>query len=298
MFLSFNGVPRSRIARLRPDGLLDPSFIPPALALNVLSLVVQTDGAVLVGGNSPSGTPVQQPVRLSAEGAMDSLFDSGLGVQITPSNFYYPANRPTVSALALQPDGRVLVGGIFNQYNGTPRIGLARLTQTLSASTAVSRKIHGTAGVFDLPLAGTPVVEPRSGGGAGEHQIVFNFGGPITFQSAFLDKGMGQVAGISGFGTEQVIINLSGVANAQRIRLTLTGVTNGAQSMDVSAPLGVLLGDTTGNGSVTATDVSQTKLQSGQPVSPSNFRTDVNASGSVNATDLGQVKAQAGTALP
>ena len=62
--------------------------------------------------------------------------------------------------------------------------------------------------------------------------------------------------------------------------------------------MGVLLGDTSGNGTVNATDVSQTKLQSGQPVTSANFREDVNANGSINATDVSSVKLKSGTSLP
>jgi hypothetical protein len=41
------------------------------------------------------------------------------------------------------------------------------------------------------------------------------------------------------------------------------------------------------------------KGQSGQPVTSSNFRTDVNVSGgSINASDIGVVKSRAGTSLP
>ena len=57
-------------------------------------------------------------------------------------------------------------------------------------------------------------------------------------------------------------------------------------------------GDTNGNGSVNSTDVSQTKLKSGQAVDVTNFRTDVNLSNSINATDVSAVKFKAGTALP
>jgi hypothetical protein len=65
-----------------------------------------------------------------------------------------------------------------------------------------------------------------------------------------------------------------------------------------AVPMGVLLGDVSGNGSVNATDVSQVKLQSGQPLTDINFRNDVNANGSINATDVSIVKLQSGTALP
>ena len=52
------------------------------------------------------------------------------------------------------------------------------------------------------------------------------------------------------------------------------------------------------DGSVNATDVSQTKLQSGVAVSAANFRNDVTVNGSINATDVSTVKLKSGTALP
>jgi hypothetical protein len=62
--------------------------------------------------------------------------------------------------------------------------------------------------------------------------------------------------------------------------------------------MGVLLGDTTGNRSVNASDISQTKGQSGTPVGASNFREDVTANGEINSSDISVVKAQSGTSLP
>jgi hypothetical protein len=62
--------------------------------------------------------------------------------------------------------------------------------------------------------------------------------------------------------------------------------------------MSVLLGDTTANASVNASDISQTKSQTGQPVGGGNFRTDVTVNGSINSSDIGVVKAQTGTALP
>jgi hypothetical protein len=49
---------------------------------------------------------------------------------------------------------------------------------------------------------------------------------------------------------------------------------------------------------VNATDVSLTRLQSGHPVTASNFRNDITVSGSINATDVSGVKLKSGTALP
>jgi hypothetical protein len=104
-------------------------------------------------------------------------------------------------------------------------------------------------------------------------------------------------------GGTEVSVDLSGVANAQRITITLLGVNDGTNTNDVAVRMGVLPGDTTGAGStgastVNASDIGQTKAQSGQPVTNANFRQDVNVSGTMTAADIGLVKSKAGTFLP
>jgi hypothetical protein len=62
---------------------------------------------------------------------------------------------------------------------------------------------------------------------------------------------------------------------------------------------GFLVGDTSGNGSVNTTDIGQTKAQSGQAVTTSDFRTDVTVNGgAISSSDIGLVKSAAGTQLP
>jgi hypothetical protein len=79
----------------------------------------------------------------------------------------------------------------------------------------------------------------------------------------------------------------------------LTGVVDSAGEVgNFSDTMGVLLGDTTGDGFVNSADISQTKSQSGQPVTSSNFREDVNADGFTNSADISLVKSKSGTALP
>ena len=60
----------------------------------------------------------------------------------------------------------------------------------------------------------------------------------------------------------------------------------------------MLIGDTNGNKAVNASDVAQTKQQSGMSVTSANFRSDVNVSGSITASDIAQVKANTGHAVP
>ena len=170
----------------------------------------------------------------------------------------------------------------------------------LVAQSTVSRKMHGAAGNFDinLPLTGSSGIECRGGGVTGDYQVVFTFASPVTFIGAVVTAGTGSVSSASGSGTTIVTANLTGVTNAQQITVTLQGVNDGTGTGDVSVQMGVLVGDTTGNGTVNASDIGQTKAQSGQAVTGSNFRTDVNVSGSINASDVSLVKSKSGTALP
>jgi len=95
-------------------------------------------------------------------------------------------------------------------------------------------------------------------------------------------------------------INLTGVTNAQTITVSLTNLTDSFSQVLPSVALGAsfLVGDTSGNGSVDSSDIGQTKAQSGNTVTASNFREDVNENGSINASDVSLVKSRSGTALP
>src|SRR6266446_2742470 len=168
------------------------------------------------------------------------------------------------------------------------------------AQSAFSRKVHGGAGTFDvpLPLAGNVGVECRSGGATNDYQMIINFATSVTVESAAVTSGTGSVSSLSGSGTPQITVNLTGVTNVQRITVTLHNVNNGTSTGDVPVSMGVLVGDVNGNGAVNASDVSLTKSQVGQAVSGSNFREDVNANGLINSVDVAQVKANVGTALP
>ncbi|MGI8436981.1 MAG: dockerin type I domain-containing protein [Chthoniobacterales bacterium] len=119
---------------------------------------------------------------------------------------------------------------------------------------------------------------------------------------AAVTSGAGAVASSSIDRTDphRYIVNLTGVSNRQTVKVTLDGVGDAAgnQTALISAQMGVLLGDTNGNGGVNASDVSDTKAQSGQPLSGGNFRSDANVSGVINASDIALVKGQAGSILP
>jgi hypothetical protein len=166
-------------------------------------------------------------------------------------------------------------------------------------SSAVSRKVHGAAGTFDvpLPLTGNVGVECRSGGATNDYQMIINFANSVTVGSASVTSGTGSVGSFSVSGS-QVTVNLTGVTNVQRITVTLINVNDGTHMGNVPISMGVLVGDVNGNAAVNASDVSLTKSQVGNPVTSSNFREDVNANGTISATDVALVKSDVGTALP
>jgi hypothetical protein len=172
-------------------------------------------------------------------------------------------------------------------------------SQAPMAQSAFSRKSHGAAGAFDvpLPLTGNIGIECRSGGATNDYQMIINFMTSVTVGSASVTSGTGSVSSFSVSGS-QVTVNLTGVTNVQRITVTLFNVNDGTSTGNVPVSMGVLVGDVNGNAVVNASDVSLTKSQVGNAASGSNFREDVNATGLINSVDVALVKSKVGTALP
>src|SRR5438132_14430129 len=113
------------------------------------------------------------------------------------------------------------------------------------AQSAFSRKTHGAAGTFDipLPLTGNVGVECRLGP---TYQMIIDFPSSVTVQSASVTSGTGMVSSFSVSGSE-VTVNLTGVTNAQRITVTLFNVNDGTHMGNVPVSMGVLIGDVNGN---------------------------------------------------
>ena len=102
------------IARLNTDGTFDNTFVNgPGIGFNavVSSLIIQTDGKIIAGGNftaynDGSAHVCTKIARLNTDGTFDTTFNSsGTGFDVT------------VSSLILQTDGKIVVGGSFTSYN-------------------------------------------------------------------------------------------------------------------------------------------------------------------------------------
>ena len=118
-FTEVSGQSHNVIARLNADGTLDVSFNanadPDVFA--VFCITVQPDGKILVGGQFEAfnGAEHSMITRLNANGTVDISFDPGAGADWI------------VSTIAVQPDGKILVGGNFTSFDGTARTGITRL---------------------------------------------------------------------------------------------------------------------------------------------------------------------------
>jgi uncharacterized delta-60 repeat protein len=135
-FYTINQQRVGEIVRLNSDGTLDPSFtIADNLFLQgepsepftsddfIYALAVQPDGKILVGGRFANEHSVSRGglVRLNGDGSVDSSFDIGSGVMPWESLPGF------VKRIVLQSDGRILVSGGFDGFDGVPRSFIVRL---------------------------------------------------------------------------------------------------------------------------------------------------------------------------
>lgn len=113
----------------------------------VNATAIQTDGKVIVGGsfNNYNGQPVRNLTRLTATGVLDSTF--------TATNML---DEGTVNSISIQPDGKVVIGGIFAMYGTSTISRVARLNTdgtldtTFNADSFTYSTVSGYVGIVDV----------------------------------------------------------------------------------------------------------------------------------------------------
>ncbi|MEO8306244.1 MAG: PQQ-dependent sugar dehydrogenase [Betaproteobacteria bacterium] len=261
-------------------------------------------GCAITGGAFYNPSTAQFPAGY-AGGYFFADFCSGWVNKLDPAN----GNAVTAFATGIDHPVDLKVDDAGSLYylarggGGTQGV-LYRINFPASAApTAIaSRKAHGGAGTFDLPVASTPLnptTEPRSGGTGGNHTIVFTFDKPVTAGTATVTEGTA-VAGAPTFAGNTMVIPLSGVANAQYVNVSALSVVgaDGSTGGVASARIGFLIGDVNQNRVVSLADLGLVNAQVAQFVTASNYLQDVDASGTLSLADKGITNGMVTKALP
>jgi uncharacterized delta-60 repeat protein len=122
-FTSVSGALRTNLCRLNPDGTPDASFNPGAATPSgggyVNTIVLQPNGQIVVAGyfSVLAGQARYSIGRLNTNGTLDTVFNAWAGfIFVEP-----------IYTLALQTDGKILVGGAFQHLNDEQRYNIGRL---------------------------------------------------------------------------------------------------------------------------------------------------------------------------
>lgn len=125
-FLDFDGTSMNGIARLLTDGTRDTSFDPGTGTDNYVGeIILQPDGKILIGGefNTVDGLSFGGIARLNSDGSVDTTFDPGTGFSAS-----WDPDYTYVNCLGMDQQGRILVAGGFDTFDGAPINQLVRLT--------------------------------------------------------------------------------------------------------------------------------------------------------------------------
>lgn len=119
-FTKYNNVTVNRIARLLPNGTLDPDFNTGlGSSLIITNARVLPNGKILITGNFTSfnGTLINKIACLNPDGSIDTTFNVGTGFD------------DDVNAIAVQDDGKIILGGSFTNYNGATANRIIRINE-------------------------------------------------------------------------------------------------------------------------------------------------------------------------
>ena len=141
-FFSYDNVQRTKLARITSTGELDLSFNPGSgieWESLIRDMVVLPDGKILIAGqfNIYNGVEANNIARLNADGSLDTTFSSGIGTD------------NSIIKIVNLPNGKILIGGWFNTYNGVTKNRMARLNAdgsldaTFDVGAGANQEIYG-----------------------------------------------------------------------------------------------------------------------------------------------------------
>ena len=141
-FTKVNGMTRAGVVRLNLDGSIDGSFAAVQLGGNLQSVnrvFEQPNGSIILYGfqlssatfTSINGVARKGLARLNSDGTLDTSFDPVS--HLSDAGHTPPSIR--ISAIAVQPDNKLVLGGAFTAYDSSGRDGILRLNADGSLDT-------------------------------------------------------------------------------------------------------------------------------------------------------------------
>lgn len=142
-FSSINGVQAGCIARLNSNGTTDTTFNSTigVVASGISKNIVQNDGKIMIAGTFTGYNSVARKniARLNVDGALDTTFNPGTGP------------TASINSLAIQNDGKYIIGGNFSQYNGVSKPLIARINS--DGTLDVNFSIQSGFGIISSSIA-------------------------------------------------------------------------------------------------------------------------------------------------
>jgi uncharacterized delta-60 repeat protein len=199
---SFSSSAGTNMIRLNTNGVLDTTFhVQTDDTINAVTL--QQDGSMLVGGffTLINGVSRGGLARINSNGVVDSLFNPILSGDFGASVF----------ALAIQPDGKIVVGGSFTNVNGGGRTNLARLMLNGTSDTNFSNtRIQG--GQFSATVYAVGIDSSTNISAAGDFSLVNSFASSNICRlagSGMLDSGFSGTSG-TDFAVNSLYVQADG----------------------------------------------------------------------------------------
>jgi hypothetical protein len=259
--------------------------------------------SLLVYPRSASGNVA--PLRAIVGAATGMVFNpNGVAVDAVNNELVMVnGGNSTIRVYSRTADGNAAplrtIAGAATLLNNPQFLVITTTTSPPALISTASRRVHGSAGTFSLPLSAvttSPTTEPRQGTA---HTIVFTFDKPIASATATITQGTATAAAPT-FSGNDIVVGLTGVADQQYVSIALTNVASvdGGIGGSGSVRVGFLVGDVNQTRVVTVADLGLVNAQLSQPVTAANYLKDVNVSGTLSVADKGITNANLTRALP
>lgn len=233
-FTNALGAAANRLSRVNADGTLDTAFnMLVGFNGSVNALAIDNNGKILVGGNFNTAMNISNKglARLNADGTLDTTFIMSTG--------FTNASTATVTAIKVQSDGKILVGGNFTNALGSVITGLARLNSNGTLDSSVNLGLDGSVQTIVLQSDGKILVGGSfvtASATTSSRLVRLNTAGTVD-SSFIMTTGFGATVNSVAVQSDGKILvggeftNAQGTTANRLVRLTSTGTIDGSFSI-------------------------------------------------------------------